>query len=121
MFSPTRPYNLQKYQCFFYSPSVNFIDWGLGGEAGYIKLNTHQRGTQAIQGAFAEAIRATTEEYSGFQVMRMIEWGQKSKPQKIPTLKINPQKYHAEFPSGSKFGYTFIRRTNLYVARIRGH
>ena len=94
---------------FFNSPSVNFIDWG-GGGAGYIKLNTHQRGTQTIKGAFVEAIRATTWEYiyPGFQVMRMIEWGQKSKPKKIPTLKINPQKYHAEFPSGNKFGYTLF-------------
>ena len=40
--------------------------------------------------------------------MSMIEWGQKSKPKKIPTLKINPQKYHAEFPSGNKFGYTLF-------------
>ena len=42
--------------------------------------------------------------YSGFQVMGMIEWGQKSKeslglptkPKKIPGPKINPQKSHAE-------------------------
>ena len=40
--------------------------------------------------------------------MRMIEWGQKSKQKKIPTLKINPKKYHAEFPSGNKFGYTLF-------------
>ena len=30
--------------------------------------------------------------YSGFQVTRMIEWGQKSKPQKIPGPKFIPQK-----------------------------
>ena len=57
------------------------MGWGGGG---YIKLNTHQRGTQAIKGAFVKTVRATTGEYSGFQVMRMIEWGQKSKPKKIP-------------------------------------
>ena len=56
----------------------------MGWGGGYIKLNTHQRGTQAIKGAFVETVRATTGEYSGFQVMRMIEWGQKSKPKKIP-------------------------------------
>ena len=30
--------------------------------------------------------------YSGFQVTGMIEWGQKSKPQKIPGPKFNSQK-----------------------------
>ena len=53
--------------------------------------------------------------YSGFQVTGMIDWGQKSKPNKIlkasynpphPPLpkkslhqKITPKKFHAEFPS----------------------
>ena len=50
---------------FFNSASLNFIDWGGGGC--YIKLNTHQRGTQAIKGAFVETIRATTGGYSGFK------------------------------------------------------
>ena len=40
--------------------------------------------------------------------MRMIEWGQKSKPKKIPRWKINPKKYLAEFLSGNKFGYTLF-------------
>ena len=46
--------------------------------------------------------------YSGFQVMGMIEWGQKSKPNEIPRAsnktpqksldqKLTPQKPHAEF------------------------
>ena len=30
--------------------------------------------------------------YSGFQVTGMIEWGQKSKPKKIPRPRINPPK-----------------------------
>ena len=30
---------------FFNSPTLNFIDWGGGC---YIKLNTHQHGTQAL-------------------------------------------------------------------------
>ena len=30
--------------------------------------------------------------YSGFQVTGMIEWGEKSKPKKIPGPKFNPQK-----------------------------
>jgi len=33
----------------------------------------------------------------------MIEWGQKSKPKKIPGPKINPLKSHAEFPSLKNF------------------
>ena len=40
-----------------------------------------------------------------FQVMGMIEWGQSSKPQKIPGPKINPQKnpmpnFHKNFKKG---------------------
>ena len=46
---------------------------------------------QALKGAFVEAIRATMGEYSRFQVMRIIEWGQKSKPKKIPRLKLTPK------------------------------
>ena len=30
--------------------------------------------------------------YSGFQVTGMIEWGQKSKPKKVPGPNFNPQK-----------------------------
>jgi len=30
--------------------------------------------------------------YSGFQVTRMIEWGQKSKPKKIPRASKEPKK-----------------------------
>ena len=51
--------------------------------------------------------------YSRFQETGMIEWGQKSKPQKslglqtdppkIPGPKLNPPKFHAEFPSHKKF------------------
>ena len=51
--------------------------------------------------------------YFGFQVTGMIKWGQKSKPKKIlrasnktpqnPGPNINPQKYHAEFPSLKNF------------------
>jgi len=33
----------------------------------------------------------------------MIEWGQKSKPKKIPGPKINLPKSHAEFPSLKNF------------------
>ena len=40
--------------------------------------------------------------------MRMIEWGQKSKPKKIPRWKVNLKKYLAEFLSGNKFGYTLF-------------
>ena len=36
--------------------------------------------------------------YSRFQMTGMIEWGQKSKPKKIPGPKCNPKKSHAEFP-----------------------
>ena len=47
--------------------------------------------------------------YSGFQVIGMIEWGQKSKPQKNPLTKIYPppppfqEKSHAQFPSHKHF------------------
>ena len=51
--------------------------------------------------------------FSGFQKTGMIEWGQKSKPKKIPRAsnkppkipgpKLNPQKVHAEFPSHKNF------------------
>ena len=41
--------------------------------------------------------------YSGFQVTRMIEWGQKSKPKKIPGPNFNPQKSHAKFLSHKNF------------------
>ena len=34
----------------------------------------------------------------------MIEWGQKSKPKKIPGPNISPLTFHAEFPSLNKFG-----------------
>ena len=41
--------------------------------------------------------------YSGFQLTGVIEWGQKSKPKKIPGPKIYPpKKSHAEFPSHNK-------------------
>jgi len=33
----------------------------------------------------------------------MIEWGQKSKPKKIPGPKVAPRKSHAEFPSLRNF------------------
>ena len=36
---------------------------------------------------------------SGFQVTGMIEWGEKSKPKKLPGPKVNPQKSHAKFLS----------------------
>ena len=51
--------------------------------------------------------------YSRFQVTGMIEWGQKSKPKKIPGPKFNPQKTHAEFPSHKNF-------QRNYTARICG-
>ena len=61
-----------------------------------------QPGTPASQGG-----------YSGFQVTGMIEWGQKSKPKKIPRAskepkksldqKLTPPKSHAEFPSLKNF------------------
>ena len=41
--------------------------------------------------------------YSGFQVTGMIEWGQKSKPKKIPGPNFNPQKSHAKFLSHKNF------------------
>ena len=37
--------------------------------------------------------------YHGFQVMGMIEWGHKWKPQKIPGPKTKPKKSLAKFPS----------------------
>ena len=37
--------------------------------------------------------------YSGFQVTEMIEWGEISKPKKIPGPKFNPKKSCAEFLS----------------------
>ena len=63
---------------------------------------------QALKGAFVEAIRATMGEYSRFQVMRIIEWGQKSKPKKIPRLKLTPKNTLPNFLSGNKFGYTLF-------------
>jgi len=38
-------------------------------------------------------------------VTGLIEWGQKSKPKKIPRAKFNPKKLksHAEFPSHNNF------------------
>ena len=58
--------------------------------------------------------------YSGFQVMGMIEWGQKSKPKEIPRAsnktpkksldqKLTPQKSHAEFLNLKKFEEGFKR------------
>ena len=49
--------------------------------------------------------------YSGFQVIGMIKWGQKSKPKKIPGPKFNPplppqKKSHAEFPNRKNFQKT---------------
>ena len=42
--------------------------------------------------------------YSGFQVTRMIEWRQKSKPKnKSLDLKLTPKKSHAEFPKLQNF------------------
>ena len=52
--------------------------------------------------------------YSGFQVTGIIEWGQKSKPKKIPRAsnktpkksldqKLTPKKSHAEFPNLKNF------------------
>ena len=41
--------------------------------------------------------------YSRFQVTGTIEWGQKSKPKKIPGPKFNPKKSGAEFPSHKNF------------------
>ena len=41
--------------------------------------------------------------YSRFQMTGTIEWGQKSKPKKIPGPKFNPQKSHAEFMSHKNF------------------
>ena len=41
--------------------------------------------------------------YFRFQVTGMIKWGQKSKPQKIPGPKFNPQKSHAKFLSHKNF------------------
>ena len=35
--------------------------------------------------------------YSGFQVTGMIEWSQKSRPQKSLDQKLTPQKSHADF------------------------
>ena len=56
--------------------------------------------------------------YSRFQVMGMIEWGQKSKPKKIPRASketpkksldqnLSPQKSLAEFPRHKNFQKTF--------------
>ena len=44
-------------------------------------MNMEQPGTPASQGG-----------YSGFPVTGMIEWGQKSKPQKIPRASKEPKK-----------------------------
>ena len=63
------------------------------------------------------------EGYSGFQVTGMIEWGQKSKPQKITRTsnnaqkksldqKLTPQKSHAEFPSLKNYQALHCKRYN---------
>ena len=51
--------------------------------------------------------------YSGFLVTGLIEWGQRSKLQKIPDQKLTPKKSHAEFPSLKNFqkGLHDITRT----------
>jgi len=36
-------------------------------------------------------------------MLGMIEWGQKSKPKKIPDQKLTPKRSHAEFPSLKNF------------------
>ena len=41
--------------------------------------------------------------FANVKVTRMIEWGQKSKPNKIPGPNINPQNSHAEVPSLKNF------------------
>ena len=41
--------------------------------------------------------------YSGYQVTGIVEWGQKSKPQKIPGPKINPQKIPWKISDPLKF------------------
>ena len=102
LFSPTRPYNLQKYQFFFNSPTLNFIDWGGGC---YIKLNTHQHGTQALLLKLSGPPQGNTPD---FKWCGWSNGGKNQNKKKIPTLKINPKKYHAEFPSGNKFGYTLF-------------
>ena len=47
----------------------------------------------------------------------MIEWGQKSKPKKVPGPKFNPQKSHAEFLSQKHFLKALNDMTimNLYI------
>ena len=56
-------------------------------------------------------------EYSGIQATGMIEWGQKSKPKKVPGPKFNPQKSHAEFLSQKHFLKALNDMTimNLYI------
>ena len=41
--------------------------------------------------------------YSGLQVTRMIEWGQKSKPEKSLDKTLSPKNFHAEFASPKNF------------------
>ena len=41
--------------------------------------------------------------YSGFQVTGMIEWGQKSKPKRIPCPRLNPHKIPCRISSHKKF------------------
>ena len=52
----------------------------------------------------------------------MIQWGQKSKPKKIPGPKFNPlKKSHAEFPSHKNFQKAFKEQSQLMHMCIRYH
>ena len=59
--------------------------------------------------------------YSGFQVMGIIEWGQKSKPQKLPGPKIKPRKIPRQISEPLKFPERIILYLENYAAGICGH
>ena len=88
LFSPTildAFYGFKKVWCFHCSPPHSFqsekhrLTWDGKCEKFSVLIQLFSL-TQAHRG------------YSGFQVTGMIEWGQKSKPKKIPGPKFIPQK-----------------------------